>query len=72
MGMVEKDTIRALDEAIVRLNALDGARDDALADAQKAVRAARELGMSVMAISKRTGKHRNTITEWCKDDDGQS
>lgn len=65
--MAEDNPIRAVDEAIVRLNALDSARDKALAEAQKAVRNAHQIGMSIGALAKRTGRHRNTISEWCKD-----
>jgi len=65
--MTEKDAIRAVDEATAEVNAIEGAHDNATAHQRDAVRAAHRLGYSIAALARRTGKHRNTISTWCKD-----
>jgi hypothetical protein len=67
MYMVERDAIEAFDEAIKRLDTTEGAAKEALKDAQEAARRARKKGYPIAALAKRAHRHRNTITEWCKD-----
>ncbi len=68
MGMTERDAIRAVDEAIVQLKAMEAGRTVALKAARDAVRAAHQQGYPIAALARRAGKHRNTITEWCNNE----
>lgn len=63
--MVEKDAIRAVDEALAEVRA----HDDALTRLKAAVRHAHNLGYPKAVLARRTGFHVNTITHWCAEKD---
>jgi len=65
--VAEKDPIRALDEATSEVTALEGALSSARERQREAVRVAHQVGMSIEALANRIGRHRNTVSEWCKD-----
>lgn len=61
LGMVEKDAIQEIDDALVDVKKYEGALDRLKA----AVRRAHDLGYPLSKIAARTGYHANTIAYWC-------
>lgn len=68
MFMVEKDAIRAVDEAAAQFRVMDGALTNAVTELKRALKHAHGLGYSQAALARRVGLHRNTVVKWLRED----